>query len=774
MKNPGRNNNIFFQDTDIQSVDAINIEITGLVQGVGFRPHVYRVARGHHISGWVNNTTNGVSIRAIGNIKDLSCFIRDVCQLAPTVAEIKNLEVYSAINHGEIGFDIRSSTESGDQEITEISPDIAVCADCIEDIKSQENRIGYPLVNCTNCGPRFSIIHDIPYDRQQTSMAGFRMCEHCAAEYHDLSNRRFHAQPNACCQCGPQYTLYGADGEIIHPEELPRYAAQLIDRGCILAIKATGGFHLVCDAQNASIVKKLRTSKYREGKPFAVMFASMSVMEKYARIYTPEARAIASWQRPVVLVEGKNKLPREVNSGLKSIGALLPYMPFHHLLFEHLHTDAIICTSGNISEEPVLIDRQMVFSRLQGIFDYVIDYNRDIVNRTDDSVIQLIDGQQQLIRRSRGFVPKPVHLAFHADGILATGAELKNCFCMGKAQTAIMSQHIGDLKNMETFSYFCEAYKKAKRLFRFQPTLIATDMHPDYLTTNWSQQQGLPIEYVQHHHAHIASCMAEHQISESVIGLSFDGTGYGTDGHIWGGEVMLCDLVEFERLFHFEYMPMPGGEKAIKEPWRMALGCLYKVYGNTIPTIAWQAFAGIDRKRTDTVLTALRRHIHIRQTSGIGRLFDTVAFLLGHIRHAGFEAEGPMRLEARLDPCIRDAYPSAIHDGSTISVAPIIEGILEDIRKKTPAEAISARFHNTIIEAAYNAVCIARQIKPSGKVILSGGAFQNRYLLQNLTKKLQKAHMQVFTNQQVPVNDGGIALGQLTVAAARRNRLQKE
>ncbi len=752
--------------------DAIQVHITGLVQGVGFRPFIYRLAIKNQIAGWVKNTTNGVHIQAVGKWDHLNCFVREIPRYAPPVAEISNVEIIPSKTNGEQVFRILTSSESTN-EITEVSPDIAICDDCLKDMQTQEHRIHYPLINCTNCGPRFSITKKIPYDRQQTTMSGFPMCDNCSAEYNNINDRRFHAQPVACNHCGPQYSLYSPQGKCINSGNLPAKAAQLIDDGNIIAIKGTGGFHLACDALNTTTVNRLRSSKLREGKPFAVMFPSLKTLGEFAHLNQSEEKLLRSWIRPIVLLRGKNKLAPTVNAGLSSLGAILPYMPFHYLLFKHLKTKAIIFTSGNLSEEPVLIDRHQAILKLGKVFDLLIDYNRDIYNRTDDSVVQAIDNRTQIIRRSRGYAPKPIRMAMNVDGIFATGGELKNCFCIGKGNMAIMSQHIGDLKNLETFSFYDESARRTKDLFRFKTTTIATDLHPDYLTTEWSKKQDKKLEFVQHHHAHIASCLAEHQIDENedVIGLGFDGTGYGTDGCIWGSEIMLCNLKKFKRLGHFEYLPMPGGDKAVLEPWRMALGCLFKVFGNNIPDSALRFFNNIERANVEIVLTALENNIHITQTSGIGRLFDVVSSLLGLCQYASFEAEGPMQLEASLDHKCRSYYETSIDKNGIILVGPIIEGIINDLTKGTRVGLISARFHNTIIETTAKAIVGYQALHYPKIVVLSGGTFQNRYLLSGMIKKLGVMNMKVLTNQQVPVNDGGIALGQLAVAAARRKSL---
>lgn len=750
---------------------AVIIHIRGLVQGVGFRPYIYRLAIKHHISGGVNNTGYGVQIHAMGARKHINGFISEIPLFAPPVAEIFDMTVAEANGYKATGFHFLNSSDNT-ADITEVSPDIAVCPDCLNDMETPGHRMQYPLINCTNCGPRYSIIKRLPYDRHQTTMEEFSMCIGCADEYKDILNRRFHAQPIACNHCGPQYSLYSSDGDLVKTENIPLQTAQLIDNGRIIAIKGTGGFHLVCDAMNNDCIQRLRIRKQREGKPFAVMFPSVDILGMFAHVTHSEKKQLCSWKRPIVLLQSKNNLPCTVNAHLSMLGALLPYMPYHYLLFKYLRTKAIILTSGNLSGEPVIINRKDALGKLGNVFDFLVDYNRKIYNRTDDSVVQVIDKNIQIIRRSKGFVPKPIRMTMDVDGIFAAGGELKNCFCLGIKKMAIMSQHIGDLKNMETYSFFKESVRLAKELFHFEPATIATDMHPDYLTTQWSESQGVNIIYIQHHHAHIASCLAEHKIkeNESVIGLAYDGTGYGTDGHIWGSEIMLCNMKDFQRLGHFEYMPMPGGDKSITEPWRMALGCLYHVFGKNIPGIVFEKLQTVSQNSLETVLSALDKNINITQTCGIGRLFDAVGSLLGLCHYARFEAEGPMKLEAILCHKTKSYYDTDIDKNNTILVGPIIEKIVEDLNRKSRLDVIAARFHNTIIEIT--ARFLGEIIDPgyTKHIVLSGGAFQNRYLLSGMKRKLKTMHIQVLTNHQVPVNDGGIALGQLAVAAAKRDQ----
>ncbi|NTV84094.1 MAG: carbamoyltransferase HypF, partial [Bacteroidales bacterium] len=562
---------------------AKSVHIKGLVQGIGFRPFVYRLAMTNHICGWVENGNSGVSIFAEGLPVDLDNFIAGLSEKAPRASVINEIIVREAILQHFKDFQIKKS-EDYSEEITDISPDIAVCDECLADMKMQGHRIGYPFINCTNCGPRFSIIRGLPYDRAKTTMEPFPMCPICEKEYKDVTDRRFHAQPVACNHCGPHYQLIIKETSYTGIENILNQATRLILSGQILAIKGVGGYHLACDATNEEAVKKLRQRKYREGKPFAVMFRDITECGYFMEISKTEAEVLESWRKPIVILKNKNsgkQLASSVSNGFDTTGVMLPYMPFHHLLFESLQIPAIVLTSGNLSDEPVVIDDDEALKSLDAVADAFLVYNREIFNREDDSVMMVTDGQPILVRRSRGFAPAPVNLNLNVDGIFAAGAELVNCFCLGKEKKALMSQHIGDLKNLETLRFYEESLQRYINMFRVKPQFVAADLHPDYLSTRFAEEfaarnGNLPLFRIQHHHAHIASCMAEHGLDEKVIGISMDGVGYGTDGHIWGFEVILCDLLDFERLTHLEYVPQPGGDMANHEPWRMALSYVYQ------------------------------------------------------------------------------------------------------------------------------------------------------------------------------------------------------
>jgi len=592
------------------------------------------------------------------------------------------------------------------------------------------------------------------------------MCDQCSEEYTDILNRRFHAQPVACSHCGPVYTLHSGSMTITSFAALLELTCSMVMQGKIIAVKATGGFHLMCDAMNDEAVSRLRKLKHRDGKPFAVMFRDLETIRLFARVSEPEALALSSWRRPIVVLNTIRPLATGVAPLLNTVGAFLPYMPFHHQLFEKLRLPALVLTSGNIAQEPIVIHNEEALGTLAEIADAVITYNRDIFNRTDDSVVRIINGKERILRRSRGYVPLPLKLDFLVDGILATGAELSNTFCIGKGNRAYLSQHIGDLKNHETYLFYEETIERFQQLFRTKPGLVAADLHPDYLSTVFARRLGLEVVSVQHHHAHIAACMAENNLNEPVIGLAFDGTGLGADGHSWGSEFMVCDFLGYDRKGHFEYMDMPGGDRAAEEPWRMGLSLLYKAYGNNMADLDLPIFKSVDNKIIAMVTGAIHKQINSPLSSGSGRLFDGVAAITGVCIHSQFHAEAPMRLESLVMPGIHDCYD--VETGAAISFKPAIRQICNDMLQGVPLALIATRFHNTVTEASTKMIRKIHEETGIRKVVLSGGTFQNKYLSESLENKLLKDNFTVYTHSRVPCNDGGIALGQMAVAARKR------
>ncbi len=746
---------------------ALLIKVRGLVQGVGFRPFVYRIAHRHGIKGWVENNNEGVTIHAEGNPQALGAFLQSLREESPRASSVSEVSSYDIHFEGNEGFSIRKSASLSD-EITQVSPDIAVCDDCLRDMLQQPYRRDYLFTNCTHCGPRFTIIRNLPYDRHQTTMAPFVMCEQCRAEYTNILDRRFHAQPVACLQCGPHYFL-------LHPKSesdirnFPLFAAEQIDEGMILAIKGMGGYHLLCDAHNSGAVLELRRRKQREAKPMAVMMRDVITARNYFKISEGEEHLLLSWQRPIVLVQNMIGLAEPVSNGLHTTGLVLPFMPFHHYLFKYLRTDALVFTSANVSDEPVVMDEEAASKQLAGIADFIVAYNREIHNRADDSVAMVAGNVPMLIRRSRGYAPGPVELRFEVEGIMATGAELNNVFAIGKGRQAIMSQHIGDLKNAPALGFFEQSLERFQRLFRFRPQLIACDLHPDYLSTQFARQTGLPSVEVQHHHAHMASCMAEHGLNEPVIGIIFDGTGLGSDGTIWGGECLLGDYAGFQRLSHLDPVPLPGGDAVTHQPWRTAFAYIWKYYGSERAMALAHSRVWCDAQTARNLVLMLAQNLNCPLSSGAGRLFDAVAALTGLCTTSGFHAEAPMRLEAAASPEHTGSYAFGMQNGIVV-LKPMFDRLLADLEEGLSTSVIAASFHNTIVGVIEAMALNATQVSGIKKVVLSGGSFQNRILVGRSLDVLQRAGFEVYIQHKVPCNDGGIALGQLAVAAAKSRR----
>jgi hydrogenase maturation protein HypF len=734
---------------------------------VGFRPFICRLAVKHGLYGEVDNRTDGVSVILQGDLKIIEKFRNEILENAPPASQIKSIELIPKQIEGFNEFRIARSKVINNQ-ITEVSPDIAVCDDCLSDMSIDPGRIDYPFINCTNCGPRFTIMEGLPYDRPETTMKDFKMCERCSTEYHDILNRRFHAQPIACNSCGPEYRYRDREKTIIGTEKVLHEIVAGLQSGQIVAIKGLGGYHLMCDALNNDAVTRLRMKKQREAKPLAVMFRDIAGLKKFCHVDETEQRELRSWRRPILILRHKKPLAEAVSNGLNTIGAMLPYMPFHYLLFRHLNTPSIVLTSGNLSDEPTIIDDRSAENQLMSVADSIVSYNRKIHNRADDSVVRIIDGKISLIRRSRGFVPRPVDLNYNVEGILALGAEQKGSFCIGKNFQAVMSQYIGDLKNVPTYDFYRESIARFSALFRFKPEYAVCDMHPDYFSTKYASHLGkeldIPVIKAQHHHAHIASCMAEHGLEEKVIGISMDGTGYGTDGKTWGGEFLIADPESFKRFMHFDYVPMPGGDKVAEEPWRMAFSYLFKYFGDSLDYDSIALFRSIGHKDLELVKQMILKDIHCPLTSGAGRLFDAVSAILGLCSRNTFDSEAPMRLESAID-CNTDLwYPFSL-DGMVI-FKDTLHSILSDLPHSN-ISLIAAKFHNTIAQIILEVSEKIRKDFSLNKVVLSGGVFQNKYLLEKSVRKLTQHRFMVYTNHLVPTNDGGISLGQLVIASKK-------
>ncbi len=775
-------------DISLAEINTYKIRIEGLVQGVGFRPFVHRLAGKLNLSGTVENRNNGVYIFVNSDHKGLDAFIEKIRMDAPLHSKIDEIYYDKVESRVFSGFSIVKSLSHSD-EITNISPDIAVCSDCLSDMTTQPNRIDYPLINCTSCGPRFSIIKGVPYDRKMTTMSGFTMCEKCSEEYEDINDRRFHAQPVACNNCGPAYSIHfftpERGGKVLNSElgqvfenesnmsisEIAGIAAELIDNGSVIGLKGTGGYHLLCDAGNEETVLRLRDAKGREGKPFAVMCRDITAVENIAVLGPEEKELLTSWRRPVVLLEGKGMTAPSVANGLYTVGVILPYMPFHFMLFAKLASSVIVFTSANFSDEPVVISDESALSEMKPLADALIFYNREIYNRADDSVCRSIQKREFIIRRSRGYVPSPVNISLRAEGIFGAGAELANCFAIGKGQQVIMSQHIGDLKNSETFDFYSESFRRFADMYRFNPDLVARDLHPDYLSSSFAEDlasdMGIRIEEVQHHHAHIASCMADNRLDEKVIGVALDGVGLGTDGTIWGGEFLVGDLCDFERLLHFENIPIAGADKISPEPWRSGLAYMVKYGIDPLLRIKKLKIQEIGPHNIRIYQNLIEANVNTCLYSGAGRLFDAVASITGVCLFSSYQAEAPVRLESAIIPGLTDSYNFELKD-DVISFGDTISSILDDMEKGRPVGEISTLFHNTVTRSIVEGVKVIGRMTGIRKVVLSGGTFQNKYLSEKVIRELSDQKFFVYFHHQVPANDGGLALGQIIVAAARR------
>ncbi|NOZ35604.1 MAG: carbamoyltransferase HypF [Chlorobi bacterium] len=743
------------------------IKITGLVQGVGFRPFIYVLAEEFNLTGWVENRNDGVLIKINADEKKALHFIEEIKKQAPLASSIKEIKLQKTDYEKFTDFSIKKS-ESSSNAVTEVSPDIAVCDACLEDMKSQEHRINYPFTNCTNCGPRFTIIKDLPYDREKTTMAEFEMCDTCKKEYTDIYDRRFHAQPVACNNCGPHYTLYYKCNFYKNINDITDVISYLTEEGKIIAIKGLGGFHLMCDAHNEDAVTDLRKLKNRESKAFAVMCKNSETAKKYAEVSSTEETELNSWQRPIVLLKSTKKLAPSVTNGLANVGIMLPYIPMHYLMFEKLKTDVLVLTSGNLTDEPIITSNEDALKTFEDKADAIITYNRKIHNRTDDSVGIVVNDRFRLLRRSRGFAPSPIITNFNTEGIFAAGSEFVNCFAVGKGNQVLMSQHIGDLKNLETFEFYKESYELYKRLFRFKPKRIVADMHPDYLSSKFAEDlhRKFPeteLIKVQHHHAHIVSCMAEHGLNEKVIGIAFDGVGLGDDGNIWGGEFFINNLSEYKQFSHFEYINVAGGDAVSKEPWRSAVSYLYHYFGEMIFEDLPSFTGKIDANRLKNYLQMLKNNFNTYKISSAGRLFDAVSSLLGLVQTAGYHAEAPMRLESIINDDITDFYDFEVTD--VISFKKTFAGIINDLRNSVDAAIISTKFHNTLAEVVLQLSKMIKQKTGINKVVLSGGTFQNKYLLSRVENRLSENGFSVFSHEKIPSNDGGIALGQLIIGS---------
>ena len=773
-------------------MQGLQVHISGIVQGVGFRPFVYNLATRLDLKGWVRNTSAGVDIEVDGEQDVLDAFVRALRDEAPPLSRIDEFTVSSRPVNGFCSFDIVHS-EALEGAFQPISPDVSICPDCLRELfDPSDRRYHYPFINCTNCGPRFTIIKDIPYDRPKTTMAGFPLCPDCEREYTDPTNRRFHAQPVACPICGPKVWIETKDerGKIVGDAAIAETRKLLAD-GKIVAIKGLGGFHLACDATDASAVAELRARKLRVDKPFALMMPDLETIEQHCYISDAERELLQSTARPIVLLKRKpeSNIVEEVSPRQQWLGVMLPYTPLHYLLLDRgpltvdrdnpVHrpsSTVLVMTSGNLSEEPIATENDEARKRLSKLADAFLMHDRDIHIRCDDSVVRVFDDNRQStivnrqsiypIRRSRGYSPFPVKLPFEVPQLLAAGSELKNTFCITNGNYAFLSHHIGDMENYETLKSYEQGVEHFERLFRVKPVAIAHDMHPNYLATRYAQEraerEGLPLIAVQHHHAHVAACMAEHGLNEPVIGISFDGTGYGEDGAIWGGEVLVADYKSYQRAAHLDYFPLPGGDAAIKRPARTALALLWSLGLEWDERLAPALeFCAEDQVK---LRIQLEKRINTPQTSSMGRLFDAAAALAGVRQKVNYEGQAAIEFEALVDEAEVGMYPFEL-DQARVQTRSAVEALVADVLAGVPLPRISARFHNGVANAVRVVTLKISKDTQIKKIVLSGGVWQNITLLRRTLSLLAKDGFEVYIHREVPTNDGGLSLGQAVIAA---------
>ncbi|MBI5573395.1 MAG: carbamoyltransferase HypF [Elusimicrobia bacterium] len=760
------------------------ITVSGRVQGVGFRPTVYRYALSEKLFGFVSNTAEGVFIEVEGAEKNIKNFLRKLKLQPPSQSRIAKISTEKIPPKFEKRFIIKKSTDRlGGKISLHISPDISICDDCLKELFDKHNRrYLYPFINCTNCGPRFTIIKDIPYDRKKTMMEEFKMCGNCQKEYENPSDRRFHAQPDACWDCGPDVKLVRSPKSEVRSQSIKAIhkTVELLKKGKIIAVKGIGGFHICCDATNDEAVKKLRRRKNRIDKPFAVMMPDIETVKKYCYVSEEEKNILLSPERPIVLLKKKTLISQSLNLSISGfvapnnnyLGVMLPYTPLHYLLFRSV--PALIMTSGNKQDAFICKDNDEAIKELSKICDFFLIHNRDIFNRCDDSIVQVdTDSNIKIVRRSRGYVPNPIPLPptfYPLPAILATGAELKNTFCLTRGNEAYPSQYMGDLKDTKSYEFYKEAIEKMKKVLKVEPKIIVHDLHPDYFSTQyakelWTSDFGLRTIPIQHHHAHIASVCAEHKIKDKIIGVAFDGTGYGPDGNIWGGEFLIVNgSGTFERKFHLKYIELPGGDSATNEIWRMGLSYLYRtsvrpeqVFGSE------QVFAP---NKCSVVKKMIEKKVNCPLTSSVGRLFDAVASIINLRQEITYEAQAAVELEQLIDGRWKMEDRSYEYEiiKDEIDVRKMILGIVNDLKPQTLKNKISVKFHNTLAKIILDVCKKLKKETKINKVALSGGVFQNSVLLEKAVKLLKSAGFEVFINSQVPSNDGGISLGQVWVA----------
>ena len=760
---------------NLNKKERYKIEVKGRVQGVGFRPTIFRYANEFNLAGYVCNTSEGVLIEVEGQKESIERFIKKIKNSPPPRAKIKEIDIEKIEIKGEDEFKIIKSKSNLKIEV-EVSPDIATCNDCLKELfNKNDRRYLFPFINCTNCGPRFTIIKNIPYDRKNTTMEEFVMCDECKEEYENIYSRRFHAQPNCCFKCGPEVKLIDNKGEKIS-ENINgiKEVAKLLQEGKIVGIKGIGGYHIACNALNEKSIKILRERKKRYEKPFALMARDIEVIRKYCYMDEIEEKILKSWEAPIVLLKKKNNvLPELIAPINKYLGFFLPYTPIHHLLFHfNRNLNILIMTSGNFSEEPIIYEDGFAFERLKSICDFFLTHNRKIYINCDDSVLRIFNKKIYFIRRSRGYVPSPIEVPYSSEKIIfAAGGDLKNTFAFVKNDNVYLSQHIGDLENYSSIESYKKSIEIFKNILEIEPQIIVYDMHPEYFSSKISKEifKDLKKIEVQHHHSHITSCMAENKLkNEKVIGVAFDGTGYGLDGRIWGGEFIICDYRNFERVAHLKYMPLLG-EISIKEVWRIGAAYLYKIFGDEFLNLDIEFVRKIDEKKWEIMKSQIENNINLFLNSSMGRLFDAVSSICGIRDKITYEGQASIELEMNIEKDERrEHYNYEIKKENNIYIIDpemILREIVKDIENKVSTGIISFKFHITISEIINHICKILREERKINKVCLSGGVFQNVFLLNETLKLLNKNKFEVLIHEKVPPNDGGISLGQAIIGA---------
>lgn len=766
-------------------IKGVELQVQGIVQGVGFRPFIYNLASQLKISGTVSNTSAGVFIQAVATADLLDSFIEKIRTEAPPLAEINSIDVLPLDPKKVTNSDfviLKSTSETTAN--TAIPPDIALCDDCLEELLSPEDRrYGYPFINCTNCGPRFTIVETIPYDRPKTSMRVFPMCPACAKEYEDPADRRFHAQPNACKICGPQLSWYDKNGSSIDCDDPIEEAIAALNNGKIVAIRGLGGFHLAADGCSKESVALLRQRKNRPTKPLAIMVKDLEAAKAMCHLSEEEIQSLTSPQRPIVLLRRRENATVAENlcPGVGDIGVMLPYTPLHHLLFNNPACPAaLVMTSGNYSGHPICISNEDALMHLNDIADNFLLHNREILTRVDDSVTKKIQRGMRLFRRARGFTPTPVQLGHKLPRALGCGGGLKSTFTLARNDLAFVSQHIGDLFNLESYDFYMEQIRHHQQVFEIEPEIYIRDLHPDYLSSRFAEESSKKVYAVQHHHAHAAAVMAEHHLDEPVLAIILDGTGYGTDGTIWGGEILLSRLDGFERLGHLQYLPLPGGDRAAEEPWRMALSSLYQVYGRDCLKEKYlpELIRTVTESQREILVDMIENGFNSPLTSSCGRLFDAVAALLNLRLRSDYEGHAAMELEAEALKSVRggwqkeldkiiaaDASSFLLEDSGKWEIISdeFVKMIIDKNAKSVSVSRLALDFHNELIGAfARLTIRLAGQ-HGIEKIVLSGGCMQNRLLMEGLFHLLAKADLKVYTGGKIPVNDGGISFGQILI-----------